>query len=71
MVRISSLATLNDFKLLQMAWIYDTNFPRTFQLARKRRYIEAIRDALPPSARRSEIYARVHAYMTAHCPHGE
>lgn len=32
-VQMRDLETLNDFKLLQMGWIYDVNFRRTFQLA--------------------------------------
>lgn len=58
LVRVSDLETLNDFKLLQMGWIYDVNFPRTFRIVRERGYLEAIRDALPHSARVTGLYAR-------------
>ena len=66
-VKTASLRTLNDFKLLQMAWIYDVNFPRTFQLIRDRGYLEVIRDALPQSETIDEIYGKVRAYLEAHC----
>ncbi len=66
LVRSSELTTLNDFKLLQLGWIYDLNFPRTFQIVRERRYLEKIRKALPRNARRvSEVYDRVSKYLTA------
>ena len=58
LVRVSDLETLNDFKLLQMGWIYDVNFPRTFRIVRERGYLEAIRDALPRSDRVMDLYAR-------------
>ena len=64
-VRMSDLTTLNDFKLLQLGWIYDLNFPRTFQIVRERRYLEKIRQALPRNSLRvSEIYDRVSKYLT-------
>lgn len=66
-VKTASLRTLNDFKLLQMAWIYDVNFPRTFQLIRDRGYLEVIRNALPQSETIADIYDKVLAYLDGHC----
>ncbi|MGM0467164.1 MAG: HD domain-containing protein, partial [Acidobacteriota bacterium] len=47
-VEAKHVQNLNDFKLFQMAWIYDINFPLTYQLIKQRQYLEKIRDALPP-----------------------
>jgi putative nucleotidyltransferase with HDIG domain len=47
MVQMKDIKKLNDFKLLQMGWIYDVNFRRTFQIAKERRYLEKICRALP------------------------
>jgi len=69
-VKTESLRTLNDFKLLQMAWVYDVNFARTFQLIRDRNYLEAIRDALPRMQVITDIYAQLWAYVEAHCKSG-
>jgi hypothetical protein len=66
-VKTESLRTLSDFKLLQMAWIYDVNFTRTFQLMRDRDYLKAIRTALPQTPMMADIYAQVSAYVEAHC----
>jgi HD superfamily phosphodiesterase len=64
LARMADLKTLNDFKLLQIGWIYDVNFQRTFQIIRERGYLEKIRDALPKkSTRVSEIYERAEAYL--------
>ncbi|MGE5239314.1 MAG: HD domain-containing protein [Chloroflexota bacterium] len=48
--RIASLAhvtTLNDFKLLQMSWVYDLNFRPTFRLLSERGYVGRILSTLP------------------------
>ena len=64
LVQMADLKTLNDFKLLQIGWIYDINFPRTFQIVRENGYLEVIRDALPDtSVRVEEIYERARAYL--------
>lgn len=64
LAQMSDLKTLNDFKLLQIGWIYDVNFRRTFQIIRERGYLEKIRDALPKkSARVSEVYKLAVAYL--------
>jgi putative nucleotidyltransferase with HDIG domain len=65
-VKTEYLKTLNDFKLLQMGWVFDVNFSRTFQLIHERHYIELIRDALPRSKTISEIYFTVRSYLEEH-----
>jgi len=63
-VEMADLKTLNDFKLLQIGWVYDLNFPRTFQIVREKGYLEKIRDALPRTCvRAKEIYERARAYL--------
>jgi len=64
---VESLKTLNDFKLLQMGWVYDINFPRTFQLIRERGYLKMIRDALPRSETILRVYSRVQSYLEENC----
>ena len=64
LVQMADLKTLNDFKLLQIGWIYDVNFPRTFQIVRQNGYLETIRDALPQgSVRVAKIYERARTYL--------
>ncbi len=68
-VRTADLKTLNDFKLLQLGWIYDLNFPRTYRIVRERGYIEKIHMALPGNSRRvDQIIERVQYHLTCHCP---
>jgi len=62
-VNAKHIQTLNDFKLLQMAWIYDLNFPLTYQMVKKRKYLEKIRDVLPSSPRAQKAYAAARSYL--------
>jgi HD superfamily phosphodiesterase len=64
LVHISDLRTLQDFKLLQIGWIYDVNFPRTFQIVREKKYLEAIREALPQdSLCITKAFKRAYAHL--------
>jgi hypothetical protein len=47
MVPMSTLRTLNDFKLLQLAWIFDLNFSRSLLMVAERNYIGKIAALLP------------------------
>jgi hypothetical protein len=67
-VKMADLKTLNDFKLLQMGWVYDVNFQRTFQILLEKGYMEAIHDALPgKSGRVEKIYGMVRTYLEQRC----
>ncbi len=43
------LTSLNDFKLLQLGWVYDFNFPPSLRIVRDRGYLQMLRGALPQS----------------------
>jgi hypothetical protein len=58
MVRLVQLRTLNDFKLLQLSWVYDLNFLPSFRLLRERGLISRLAATLP---RRPEITRAVDA----------
>ena len=42
MVDLATVTSLNDFKLLQLSWIYDLNYPTARHMTLERNYIEAI-----------------------------
>ena len=48
-VDMRHVRTLNDFKLLQMSWVYDINFAKTRERIRERNYLGEIARALPRS----------------------
>jgi hypothetical protein len=41
-VHFEHMNNLNDFKVLQMGWIFDINFPHTFHTIAERKYLEKI-----------------------------
>jgi hypothetical protein len=45
--RMEDLRTVNDFKLLQISWVYDLNFQPSFCLLRQRGYLEAMAAEVP------------------------
>ncbi|MBN2029295.1 HD domain-containing protein [bacterium] len=63
LVRTEHLKTLNDFKLLQMGWIYDIYFLRTYELVQERRYLQAIRDTLPNTEKINILYNKLSDYV--------
>lgn len=50
MVRLDSLRTLNDFRLLQLAWIYDLNFAPSLRMVRERGIIDRLSATMPAAA---------------------
>jgi putative nucleotidyltransferase with HDIG domain len=67
---ISDVRTLNDFKLLQISWVFDLNFPRSFRLLSERNYLPSIGSVLPSDP---EVQSAVHHacfYMQKRTGHG-
>mgnify|MGYP006283925571 CR=1 FL=1 len=56
-VSIHHLHNLNDFKMLQVGWVYDLNFAPSFRRVLERNYLEKIRKSLPESERMDEIFS--------------
>jgi len=55
-VSIEHVRNLNDFKLLQVGWIFDINFKPTLDCIKKRQYLEMIRGVLPKSEEINSIF---------------
>ena len=66
----NDMKTLNDFKLLQMGWIFDINFARTFEIIKKRKYLEKIRTVLPDSDIVRQVYRTARKYLLCKCSAG-
>lgn len=47
LARKDALTTLNDFKLLQLAWLYDINFTCSLRMVEERGYIRTLAEMLP------------------------
>lgn len=63
MVRLTSLRTLNDFRLLQLAWFYDLNFAPSLRLVLERSVIERLTASLPRTADISRIVSNLRNYV--------
>jgi hypothetical protein len=63
MVRLSMLKTLNDFKLLQLSWLYDINFPETLKVIRERSLLERLAATLPKKDEVALAVTRVNDYL--------
>jgi putative nucleotidyltransferase with HDIG domain len=62
-VDIAHLKNLNDFKLLQIGWIYDINFVQTLQCVLDRGYLPMIRDVLPKSEKITDIFHMLQSHI--------
>ena len=62
-IHSDELMNLNDFKLLQIGWIFDINFAPTLRLIQSRQYLEMIRRALPDTDEIHNIFNRIQAYL--------
>ncbi|MEN6376317.1 MAG: HD domain-containing protein [Smithella sp.] len=63
MVGIQHLRSVNDFKLLQMGWIYDINYPPTLRMIYERGYLQKIKDTLPSTEEIDSIYSSLMSYL--------
>jgi len=61
MARKADLKTLNDFKLLQLAWMYDLNFASSLRVVLERGYIGKLVSMLPNTAEIAEAAGLVRA----------
>ncbi len=57
--KIENLKTLNDFKLLQIGWVFDINFIRTLQIVANKKYLDIIFDYLPHNDEVKKLHNRV------------
>jgi len=62
-VNVYNIKNLNDFKLLQLGWVFDINFKPTLRSVKSRRYLEMIRDVLPNTEKIRTVYNVVRACL--------
>ena len=63
MADLRNLRTLNDFKLLQISWVYDLNFDRSFQILKEKGYLVTIFDSLSQTEDVQKVRAMVEGYL--------
>jgi hypothetical protein len=55
-VNMKNVQNLNDFKLLQVGWVFDINFQPTLQSIRTRGYLDLIRGVLPKTKEIDHVF---------------
>jgi HD superfamily phosphohydrolase YqeK len=63
MVQLSALKSLNDFKLLQVSWVYDINFLSTLRLIKERHVLEQMAAMLPEEEAVLHVFGEVKKYL--------
>jgi hypothetical protein len=63
MINLSELKSLNDFKLLQLSWVFDLNFPASFRLVLDRGYIDRLSMNLPEDVNVESILGLIKEYV--------
>ena len=61
---LSDLETLNDFKLMQLSWVYDLNFRHSFRLLAERDLIHKISSTLPQTEEIAGALAVVEEFVS-------
>lgn len=60
------MKTLNDFKLLQIGWLFDLNFDYSIKRLFDKKYLDKIFDTLPKNPKVNEIKGIVNKYFENH-----
>ena len=71
MVNLSTLKSLNDFKLLQLSWVFDLNFPASFRVAMDRGYIDGLSATLPKNRAVENAVRVVREFVTGNAANGD
>jgi len=64
---VNDVMTINDFKLLQISWVFDLNFPGTYQIFKQRRYLDKLSASLPKTADVVQIIDSARRFMLQKC----
>jgi len=61
---LSGLKTQNDFKLMQLSWVYDLHFRHSFRLLTERSLIEKIASTLPQTEEIATALATIQTFVS-------
>ena len=62
MPKKEDMVTFNDYVLLQLSWVFELTYRKTYQMLNQKQYVKRLYDALPKNDSIIEIYrkARIH-----------
>ena len=61
--RLTDMKTINDYKLIQLGWMFDLNFPVSFQIAKEWKIVERLGQALPQTPEIEAVLKRALDYV--------
>ncbi len=62
-VNIQHVKNFNDFKLMQIGWVFDINFKPTLIFLEERNYLHLIRKALPESQKIGQLFTEIQRFL--------
>lgn len=62
-VRLSDCRFLNDFRLLQLSWVYDLNFTTSYRLLAQRNYLPVLAAGIPDAPGVGQAVAAARDYL--------
>ncbi|HTP66419.1 MAG TPA: HD domain-containing protein [Geobacteraceae bacterium] len=71
LVRLATVKSLNDFKLLQLSWVFDLNFPASFRLALERGLIKGLAATLPADRSVTKALGIISDYAAGRAAQGD
>ncbi|MHA1618864.1 MAG: HD domain-containing protein [Promethearchaeota archaeon] len=63
-VNVSILQNMTDFKLFQLAWVFDFNFSVSLEILQSHGYLQIIIDILPPFPEKAAITSKIDIYIS-------
>ncbi len=70
LIQYDHIRNRNDFKLVQLGWVYDLNFAHSFRCVRDRGYLLSLRRHLPDTAIIDEVFRAARRYVEQRCGGG-
>ncbi len=59
----NDLESLADFKILQMAWVFDINYKRSFKIISEKSYIKNVYDSMSKTDEVIDVYRKVKIFL--------
>ncbi len=62
-INYNDLKTLDDLKLMQLGWVYDINYKKSFEILKEQEYLESIYKSMVQSRESLTFYKKVKDYL--------
>ncbi len=72
-IRMEDMTTLNDFKLLQIGWVFDLSYTKSLEIVKQKHYMERLFAVLPDEDPISQLQQNILDYLDSkigHCRNG-